>query len=115
MAAMTTALTEFSDKENSRTYALSGHAATRPNLVIQKRSLPASNTGVAESVIQVLYGTVDTDGNPINAKVLFEAKVRYPVNIGSSETDITAALAVFRDIVAGDEFANTVTTQEYLS
>jgi hypothetical protein len=115
MAAMSTALTEFSDKENSRTYALAGHSALRPNLVIQKRSLPAGSNGVAESVIQVLYGTVDADDKPLSSKVLFEVKVRYPVNIGSSETDITDALAVFRDIVAGDEFANTVTTQEYLA
>jgi hypothetical protein len=114
MAAMTTVLTEFSDKDNSRTYTISGHSATRPRLVIQKRTIPGSSTGVAETIIQVLRGTVDSDGAPINAKVLFEAKVRYPINIGSTETDIASALATFRDIVAGDEFASTVTTQGYL-
>lgn len=114
MAGMTTVLTEFSDKENVRTFTISGHSAVRPRLVIQKRSIPASAAGVAESVVQVLRGTVDSDGTPINSKVLFEAKVRYPANIGSSETDIASALATFRDIVAGDEFASTVTTQGYL-
>lgn len=115
MAGMTTVLTEFSDKENSRTYTLAAHTAVRPRLVIQKRRVPSGSTGSAESIVSVIYATVDEDGLPINSKVAFECSVRFPVNIGSTETDITDALAVFRDIVAGDEFANTVSTQEWLS
>jgi hypothetical protein len=115
MAAMTTVLTEFSDKEDSRTYTLSGHTAVRPNLVIQKRKVASGASGVASDTVSVIYGTVDEDGLPIASKVVFEVNVRRPVNIGSAETDITDALAVFRDIVAGDEFAATVSTQNYLS
>lgn len=114
MAAMTTALTEYSDKENSRTYVLNGHTVVRPQLVIQKRRVPGGTSGVAETVISVIFGTVDEDGLPINSKVVLDTSIRYPVNIGSTETDITDALAVFRDIVAGDEFTNTVSTAEYL-
>jgi hypothetical protein len=33
--------------------------------------------------------------------------------LGSS-SDIDAALAVFKDIISGDEYANTVDTQEFL-
>jgi hypothetical protein len=40
------------------------------------------------------------------------ATVRYPVS--STATAISAALAVLKDIVASDEFASTVTTQNFL-
>jgi hypothetical protein len=55
---------------------------------------------------------LDPDGNVLQSKVGFSASVRYPANGQSS--DVTAALAVFRDLVASDEFAATVTSQGYL-
>lgn len=115
MAAMTTVLTEFSDSGNSRTYTLSSHSANRANLVIQKRKVPSGNTGTIESTFSVIHATVDEDGLPIQGKVAAEVSFRYPMQIGSTETDITEVLATLRDIVAGDEFANTVNTQEWLS
>lgn len=115
MAAMTTALTHYSNKENSRTYVTSGHTVTRPKLVIQKRKVASSNTGVQTDIISVLHGTVDEEGLPISSKVAFEVEVRRPVNIGSTETDVTDALAIFRDIVAGDEFGTVVNGSYYLS
>lgn len=115
MAAMTTVLTEFSDSQNSRTYALASHSAVRPNLVIQKRKVPSGNTGTIETIVAVIHGTVDEDGLPISGKVAAEVSFRYPINIGSTETDISEVLATLRDIIAGDEFSNSVSTQEWLS
>lgn len=112
MAVMTTALTEFSDNGNSRTYTLAGHTALQPQLVIQKRRVPSGNQVVAEDVITVLKGTVDSAGEPISQKVSFEVKVRRPIN--GLQADVDALLAIFRDIVAGDEFSNSVDTQEFL-
>jgi hypothetical protein len=43
MAAMTTVLTEFSNNGNSRTSTLSGHSATSPKLLIEKRRVPEGN------------------------------------------------------------------------
>lgn len=40
MAAMTTALTEFSTNGDSRTYTTSGHTVSNPKLVTQKRRVP---------------------------------------------------------------------------
>jgi hypothetical protein len=60
----------------------------------------------------VIYGTLDPDGVPLAQKVSFEAVIRYPVK--GESADITSALATFRDIVAGDEFGVTTTTQRYL-
>lgn len=113
MAAMTTALTEFADNGNSRTYTYTGHTALEPRLVIQRRKVASGNTSMVESTVQVISSTEDSAGEILTGKVLFEAKVRHPVNCITA--DVTAVLAVFRDICAGDEFGNTVLTQEWLS
>lgn len=113
MAAMTTVLTEFADNGNSRTYSQAGHTALKPQLVVQRRRVPSGSQVVAESTIDVLSATVDSDGATLPSKVVFTATVRYPIS--GTQADIDAMLAVFRDIVAGDEFANTVNTQEWLS
>lgn len=112
MAAMTTALTEFADNGNSRTYTRTGHTATKPKLVLQRRTIASGQTSVIEDQVSVLSGTEDVDGVPLAPRVLFTATVRRPIN--GIAADVTAALAVFRDIIAGDEFGNTVDTQEWL-
>lgn len=112
MAAMTTALTEFSDSYNSRTYVRSGHTALKPKLVIQKRKVPSGNQSVAQDSILLVCATEDADGNVLESKVTFEVIVRRPIN--GTAADVTAELAIFRDIVAGDEFAATVSQSTYL-
>lgn len=112
MAAMSTALTEFSQAVNSRTSTTSGHTAVLPKLVIEKRRVPDGNQTVAEYSCKIVHATVDSDSAVLAQKVSFEVVVRYPV-LGAS-ADIAAALVILRDIVAGDEFGNSVTTQEWL-
>lgn len=113
MAAMTTALTEFADSPTSRTYTTTGHTVLKPKLVIQKRKIPSNSNGNAESRVAIVHATEDSDGEVIANRVAFEAVVRMPLQ--GDATDQVAALAIFRDIIAGDEFGNTVTTQEWLS
>jgi hypothetical protein len=112
MAAMSTALTEFADNGNSRTYTYTGHTAAEPRLVLQKRRVPEGNNTVIESTVSVLSATEDANGDILPQKVLFSATHKSP--IAGISADVDAALAVFRDIIAGDEFANTVSTQEWL-
>lgn len=113
MAAQSTTLTQFSTLGNSRTSTIAGHTSTKPKLVIEKRSVPSQNAnGNIEYSFKVLEATEDADGNVLTSKVTFEAIVRYPV-LGQS-AEIAAGLAVFRDIVAGDEFGNSVLTQMWL-
>lgn len=112
MAGMATVLTEFADNGNSRTYTQASHAVETPLLVLQKRKVPAGSAIVAEDTITVLSHTEDSDGVTLPQRVTFTATIRRPV--GGDAADVTAMLAVFRDIVAGDEFANTVSTQEWL-
>jgi hypothetical protein len=66
-----------------------------------------------EDTIQVLSSTEDASAAILPQKVSFQVTVRRPKS--GIAADVTAALAIFRDIVAGDEFTNTVNTQEYLS
>lgn len=113
MAAMTTALTEFADNGNSRTFTYTGHTAGEPRLVIQRRRVPTGSTSVLEDTISVISSTEDAAGDLLTSKVNFSATVRRPVN--GIAADVTAALAIFRDVIAGDEFTNTVSTQEWLS
>lgn len=112
MAAQSTALTEFSDMGNSRTYTYAGHTATDPRLVIQKRKVASNGNSVIEDTVMVVSGTEDAEGIPLASRVSFQATVRRPVN--GAAADVTAALAIFRDIVAGDEFGTTVSTQNWL-
>lgn len=112
MAGMTTVLVEFSNNGNSKTSTTSTHTAAKPRLVIEKRKVPEGRTTVSESSVKVVHATVDAEGLPIQDRVAFEAVVRIPV--AGASADVTAALAIFRDIVAGDEFGTMVTTQKWL-
>lgn len=113
MAGMTTVLTEFSTQGDSKTYTTAGHTVSKPKLVIQKRRVPTGKQKTQEISISVVHGTEDSLGALLPEKVAFQTVVKFPV--AGIPADVTAALAIFRDIVAGDEFANAVTTQLYLS
>jgi hypothetical protein len=112
MAGMTTALTEFSNNGNSRTSTYTGHTASEPKLVIEKRRVPEGNQTTIEYRAKVVSSIEDVDGVVLGQKVSFEACVTYP--LAGIAADVTAALTIFRDIIAGDEFANSVSTQEWL-
>lgn len=112
MASQTTVLTEFSDNGNSRTYTTATHTTAKPRLVIQKRKVPSGSQVVQEVGVAVVHATEDANGLVLPSKVVFEATHRSPID--GLAADVTAALAIFRDIVAGDEFANSVSTQEWL-
>jgi hypothetical protein len=113
MAQMSTLVKEFADKGNIREYTYTGHTAQKPKMVLQSRVVATGGQKILEDKVSVLSGTEDAEGLPLATRVLFTATIRRPVDGVSA--DVTAALAVFRDIIAGDEFANTVSTQEWLS
>jgi hypothetical protein len=113
MAAMSTALTEYSNNGDSRTSALSTHTFSKPNIVIEKRKTPVGSQTVAEYSVSVIYATEDSNGDVLSSKVAFTGTFRAPIN--GTASDITTALATFRDIIAGDEFANSVNTLEWLT
>lgn len=112
MANFSTVISEFSDENNRRTYAVSGHTVQAPKLLIQKRKVPSNPAAVSEDELMVVYGTEDPEGVPLVSKVVFAASVRRPAN--GDAADVTAALAVFRDFVASDQFTAMVTGQAYV-
>lgn len=113
MAAMTTALTEFNDSLNSRSYFYTGHTALRPKLVLQKRRTPVGDQGVLEDTITILEATEDADGNLLPSKVSASVIFRRPQQGQAAE--IANVKAILRDIVAGDEFNDVVDQQAYLT
>jgi len=112
MAGMTTALTVFAENGNARTNTYTGHTALKPKLVLEKKRPIEGNNSVAEYRAIILAATVDANGLVLPSKVSFDVTVRYPA-LGQS-SDITAALAILRDIIASDDFANSVTTLNWL-
>jgi len=112
MAAMLTVLTEFADNGNSRTYTQATHTAQEPDLCIQKRRTPTGGQVTLEDSINVLMTTKDSAGAILPQKVSMSVTVRRPID--GLVADVDAALVIFRDIIAGDEFANTVASQEFL-
>jgi hypothetical protein len=67
---------------------------------------------VAEDSVNVLVATKDVANVVLPQKVSFSVTVRRPIN--GTAADVTAALATFRDVIAGDEFAATVNSQGWL-
>lgn len=112
MAAFTTVITEHNDSENRRVYAITGHTASMPKLLIQKRKEPTATNKVASDTLMVVYGDEDASAVPIENKCVLEAVIRR--SIEGSSTISAAALAVFRDFVASDQFAAIVSGQTYV-
>lgn len=112
MAAMSTTLSEFSNNGNSRTSTLSGHTTEKPRLVIESRKVPSGQQIVAENTISVIYATVDSESNVLPQKYSFTMTVRGPITGTTADRD--AALAVIRDIIAGDEFGVVCSSQNFL-
>lgn len=112
MAAMTTVLTKFAENGDSRTSTTAAHTALIPRIVIEKRRVPTGKQTTLETSVKVVHATTNAEGVTLVEKVMFEAVSRYPL-LGQT-ADVNAALVIFRDIVASDEFANQVSTQEFL-
>jgi hypothetical protein len=112
MPTMVTSLTGFSNNGDSKTSTLSAHTVSQPQLVIEKRKVPVGSQTVAESSVSVVIAT--TDGtNILPQKYVYNVVCRSPIAGQSAEKAI--ALATLRDVVASDEFANMLDTQEFLS
>lgn len=114
MASMTTVLSEFRDSGDERTYALASHSIAKPRLVLQRRKVAAGSAGsLSEDQISVLYGTENSDGDLLKSRILFTATLRRPFD--GAAADVSSALALFREVVASDEFQDVIDKQVWLS
>jgi hypothetical protein len=114
MPAMATTLTEFSTNGDSRTYTTAGHSVSKPKLVLQKRRVPSGNQTVSENKVSVVHAALGPDDSVLPSKVTFSIDVRVPLNIKSGDTSVADSLAILKDIVNSDEFAASVSTQNFL-
>lgn len=112
MPTMATTLTEYSDEANSRTYTVPGHSIAKPKLLLQKRQVGAAGGKSSQDTISVVFGTANAAGAILPNRIAFEIVVRRPVE--ALAADVTAALALFKEVVASDEFTAVVNTQNYL-
>lgn len=112
MPALAMSLSEFSDKDNSRTWTISGHTVAKPKLLIQKRKIGSVGGASSVDTWTIVQGTVDAAGAVLPGKVVFDVSFRRPIEGASA--DVTSALSLLRDLVASDEFGAAVTTQNYV-
>lgn len=102
MAAMTTALTEYSTIGDKRTYVTPGSTVQKPKLVVVQRKAPTGNQSVAQYSVSVVHATEDAEGIILQSKVSLGVDCRIPIQ--GQTADVTAALVILRDYVASDEF-----------
>lgn len=113
MAAMSTALTGFSNNGNTRTYTMTAtHTASKPRLVVQSRRVPSGNQTVLENRLSVIIATTDTAGKVIPERTTAQVIQRKSIN-GDSADD-TLCLSTLRDLVNSDEFGVMWTTQNLI-
>lgn len=112
MAARTTVLTPFSDQGNSNTTTLSGHTIAKPRVCVQTRRVANGSSGIAEDSFRVTFGTEDSLGNLLATKVSMTVTLRRPANGIAADVDLV--VAAVRDILAGDEYDEVVSSQSWL-
>lgn len=112
MATISTPIVEFNDTDNVRTWNYSAHSAVKPSLLIQKRRPTTGSRQIVESSLQVVQGSVDTNGVPLANKTLFSLDVRYPLAVPTADLDL--AIANFRALVVSDEFVTAIKAQTYI-
>lgn len=111
MAAMSTTLNEYTTIGDKRTYSVPGHTMAKPKIVVCKRTVPTGNKTNSGINWSVIYATEDAEGNILPNREAFSVNTSTP--IAGQDVDRDAALAVFRDLVASDEFGAAVVSGDF--
>lgn len=108
MASMTTNLTIANSGDGFRNYALDGHSATEPQMLLTKWK-PAGPTG--RLMVMDFHGIAavkDAEGIVLPEREAFHLQVRRAIR--AEPTDLAAKrailMALLADLVVGDEFAS---------
>ena len=113
MAAQTTALTFHRSNGEKLTSTTSGHTVSSVKLVLEEARTPQGNQTISEYKLSVIHSAVDADGVDLGSKCVAGAFVKFP--LGTTEAVIVSVETILRDIVAGDEFANSIRTGNWNS
>lgn len=112
MAEMTTVLVQRSDSADAREFQAPSHSLTTPFTVRQKRVAPKTLTGRATDNVSILRGGVDNTGVALSIPLTMQLGISRQANM--SETDLAAAIALFRELVASTNFDAIVRGQSYI-
>lgn len=116
MASQSTVLTPFAEYRQGgydvRNWTYSGHTLLVPRLVVARRRVSSGVLVVSDTTVGVVAGCRNSNDDVLPQKVSFEVRVRYPIQ-AYPNSYVTDPLAILRDIVAGDEFGNSVLGGNY--
>jgi hypothetical protein len=82
-----------------------------PRRFIVSRTEASGVLGSSRTKTQIVYGTEDGEGNPLEAPVGIDLLTRFPV--AGQDSDIDNVIALARDFVASDEFVTWIKTQNW--
>lgn len=114
MATIATALIEFADSGDSRTYTLPSHTVLDSKTLTQRRKVPSGKQTVAESSLTFSYAVRDTVGNALPQRLSTTVISRLPILMNASSGLSTTMLAHVRDVVNSDEFAAMLSSQSWV-
>lgn len=106
MADMVTALTGYSNVGTTITYETAGHSLSDAKLVVQKRGQQGSGQTLFKGEVAVVAGAEDSAGDQMPNNLRLTAASSIPVGVIAA--DIDAAIVIFRDYVASDDFPAAV-------
>jgi hypothetical protein len=113
MAELATNLNPSTNYGTRKTWTLDSHTIQASRVVDQKKVTPTGNQTVFEDSLAVIYSGVDSDGDVLPQKIYFGSLVKRPKGL-ASDTEIDAALADFRALVASDNFERMVKKQFFI-
>lgn len=114
MATLATALIEFADSGDSRTYTLPLHTVLAPRLLVQKRRVPSGKQVVAESSILLTYAVSDAQDVVLPQRLSTTVVTRAPILMKAGTGIEAVMLAHIRDVINSDEFAAMMSTQNWI-
>lgn len=112
MPTMATVLTPIGIDGAKFTYSTAGHTVQEQKVVVSASKAPSGNSRVAEQNTIVSHATKDAEGTVLNAPTSVAIKTRQ--SIDGQAADLDAVIAIVRDVVNSDEWANAVKTLEPL-
>lgn len=106
MADMTAALSFYSNVGTTITYTSAGHDLSDAKFMVQKRGQQGSGQTLYKGEVAVVQGAEDSAGDQLPNNLRLTAASSIP--IGTIVADIDAAIVLFRDYVASDDFPAAV-------
>lgn len=107
-------LDQYDSGNNMRSWVDAGHTEAKPEVMIQRRTVPentADSNAFATKKLKVVMGTEDANGDPLAKKISIETICKVPQ--GALAADVTKAIALHQAATAHADFTIMVTKSLY--